>query len=129
MLISVDPLAAVPPYEQLREQITRMIRGGVLPVGERLPSIRQLAFDLGLAPGTVRRAYTELEREGLVHTRRGRHGSYVAPAAAQAAGADPRQELTEAAERYAAHATHLGVPAREAVALVQTALAAVESGA
>ncbi len=121
MLISVDTGAATPPYEQLREQITRMIHAGVLPLGERLPSIRQLASDLGVAPGTVGRAYTELERDGLIRTRRGRHGSFVAPPTADRRP-DPRAELAIAAHQYATHAAHLGVAATDAVQLVRSAL-------
>lgn len=60
-----------PPYEQLRRQLAAMISTGVLRVDARLPPLRQLAGDLGLAVGTVARTYRELEQEGLVVTRRG----------------------------------------------------------
>lgn len=56
----------VPPYEQLREQIAGLIATGLLQAGQRLPPVRQLAADLGLAGGTVARAYRELEQAGLV---------------------------------------------------------------
>ena len=61
MILEVDPRSAVPPYEQLREQVTALVLAGALTPGDRLPSIRQLANDLGLAGGTVARAYRELE--------------------------------------------------------------------
>ena len=54
--IVVDVENGVPPWRQVRDQLVRLIRGGVLPVGSRLPTIRQLAADLGLAAGTVARA-------------------------------------------------------------------------
>ena len=57
MIVEVDVASAVPPYEQLRSQIVDLVAVGSLPVGARLPPIRQLAGDLGLAPGTVARAY------------------------------------------------------------------------
>src|SRR5690606_11229934 len=60
VILDVDTTSAVPPYEQMRAQITALITTGALAVGDRLPSIRQLAGDLGLAPGTVARAYREL---------------------------------------------------------------------
>ncbi len=68
--ISVDPESAVPPFEQIRSQLHDQIRSGVLPAGQRLPSIRQLAGDLRIAPGTVARAYAELESAGLLETSR-----------------------------------------------------------
>lgn len=78
MIIVVDPDAVVPPYEQLRTQISTMIEAGTLPTGHRLPSVRQLAADLGLANGTVARTYRELELAGLVSTN-GRRGTVVQP--------------------------------------------------
>ena len=77
MILRVDSSSPVPPYEQIRAQVGAMVDAGVLAPGARLPSIRQLAGDLGLAGGTVARAYRELEQEGVVATR-GRHGTVVA---------------------------------------------------
>ena len=77
MIVDVDTSSPTPPYEQLRVQIARMIDSGVLAEGARLPTIAQLANDLGLAPGTVARAYRELEGDGLVVSRR-RVGTVVA---------------------------------------------------
>jgi GntR family transcriptional regulator len=69
-----------PPYEQVRRQLAALIGDGTLHPGDRLPSLRQLAGDLGLAVGTVARTYRELEVAGLVQSRRG-GGTRVAPAA------------------------------------------------
>jgi regulatory GntR family protein len=66
----------VPPFVPISErivQIATMTATGVLEVGARLPTIRQLAKDLGVAGGTVARAYRELEADGVIETR-GRHG-------------------------------------------------------
>lgn len=60
-----------PPYEQLRRQIANAVTAGVLQPAARLPTVRQLAADLGIAPGTVMRAYSELEATGYILTRRG----------------------------------------------------------
>lgn len=75
-VVSVAVESAVPPYEQVRGQIASGIRTGALATGERLPTIRALAADLGLSVNTVARAYTELEAEGLVVSRR-RTGTIV----------------------------------------------------
>ncbi|WP_406376444.1 GntR family transcriptional regulator [Streptomyces sp. NBC_00647] len=69
--VRVDTTSQVPPYEQIRAQLAALIRTGRLVEGERLPTVRQLAADLGLAPGTVARAYRELETADLIRTRRG----------------------------------------------------------
>ncbi|MGC1210261.1 MAG: GntR family transcriptional regulator [Micromonospora sp.] len=122
MRIEIDPTSAVPPYEQVRGQLARMIGDGRLPVGTRLPAVRQLATDLGLAVNTVARAYRELEGAGLVETR-GRHGTVVAPGRD-----DATDRLHRAATEYVAEAVRLGVPAERALALVRAALDAARPG-
>jgi len=74
--ISVDLEAATAPYEQIRSQIAALINLGELAPGNRLPTVRALATDLGVAAGTVARAYKELEAEGLISSRR-RAGTVV----------------------------------------------------
>lgn len=69
-MITVDHESTTPPFEQVRGQLAFHIRSGVLEAGTRLPSIRQLAVDLRLAPGTVARAFSELEGSGLIRSDR-----------------------------------------------------------
>ncbi|MBC9944138.1 GntR family transcriptional regulator [Leucobacter sp. cx-328] len=86
--LSVDPQSAVPPYEQLRRQIAKQIMNHELAAGDRLPPVRRLAEQLGMAANTVARVYRELEANGYVITR-GRAGTFIsdiAPADPQAAG-------------------------------------------
>ena len=68
--VTLDMLAATPPYEQVRAQLAGHIRAGALRVGDKLPVVRALAADLGVSTNTVGRAYRELEAGGLVTTRR-----------------------------------------------------------
>jgi GntR family transcriptional regulator len=70
-VITVDDTNPTPPFEQIRAQLENQIRLGRLANGQRLPTVRQLALDLGLAPGTVARAYSALETDGLIETHRG----------------------------------------------------------
>ena len=107
MIVTVDTESGVPPYEQVREQIARMIGTGVLSPGGRLPTIQQLANDLQLAPGTVARAYKELEREGLVISRR-RKGTIVAERPARLPTREITEQLDVAAERFALQVHQLG---------------------
>ena len=69
--LTVDPSDPTPPYEQLRRQLVELIATGRLAGGDRLPPVRQLAGDLGLANGTVARTYRELESSGHLVTSRG----------------------------------------------------------
>lgn len=114
--IAVDHGSAVPPYEQVRMQIAARIRDRTLAVGARLPTVRRLAADLGLAVNTVARAYRELEESGLVETR-GRAGTVVA-----AAGEQTRQRALDAAQRYADTVTGLGLDRDEALRIAAAAL-------
>lgn len=120
MIVEVDTASAVPVYEQIRAQVSAMIASGRLPAGRRLPPVRQLAADLGLAVNTVARAYRELEAQGLV-TSRVRHGTVVAERSTMAP-AQIEQRLAEAAREYAAVARQLGVPQEKARRVVQDAL-------
>lgn len=120
MIIQVDPGSPVPPYEQLREQIATLAASGVLSAGARLPTVRQLSSDLAIAPGTVARAFRELENDGVVVTR-GRHGTFVA-AAPTLSSAERRRRLAQAAEAFAAAATRLGVSRTEALDAVAKTL-------
>lgn len=80
-----------PLFDQLRTRIIDAIRAGTLRPGTRLPTVRELAGELGLAVNTVARAYRELEAAGIVETR-GRHGTFVACA-------DPSDAAMAAAAR------------------------------
>ncbi|GGN20187.1 GntR family transcriptional regulator [Actinoplanes campanulatus] len=117
MIVAVDPDSTVPPYDQIREQLTTMIQAGVLAAGVRLPSIRQLAADLGLAPNTVARSYRELESAGLIVTRVGR-GTTVSQLPTLPA-AERQRLLRAAAESYLATAARLGSTVDEAIAALR----------
>lgn len=119
MILHVDPRSPVPPYEQLRQQVTTLVLGGALLSGARLPAIRQLANDLGLAGGTVARAYRELEADGVVTTH-GRNGTVIAgPPRGPIAPAG----LLSAARAYAVRAAEIGASIDDAVSAVRVAYA------
>ena len=122
MILEVDTRSPVPPYEQLRAQIAALVGAGALAPGTRLPPIRQLANDLGLAGGTVARAYRELESEGVVRTR-GRHGTEVVAATASAAGPATSPRLAQAAARFVRDVRRAGGGVDEALAAVRAAWA------
>ncbi len=116
--IVVDPEDAVAPYEQVRAQISQQARAGTLPVGHKLPTVRGLAADLGLAANTVAKAYRALEGDGVIETR-GRNGTFVA-----AAGDAAAREAAQAAGEFAARAHRLGLTRESALAAAEQALRA-----
>ena len=124
MILRIEPDSPVPPYEQIRSQVATMAATGVLADGTRLPPIRQLASDLGLARGTVARAYRELEQAGVIVTR-GRHGTFVRQSK-PAGGVDGHLET--AAQVFAIRAAQLGADRARALETVRRAFDAVIAG-
>jgi GntR family transcriptional regulator len=82
-LLSIDSRDATPIYAQLERALRAAIATGRLKVGEQLPTVRELAVELRVNANTVARVYTELERSGVLETRRG-VGSFVAATPEQA---------------------------------------------
>jgi DNA-binding transcriptional regulator YhcF (GntR family) len=115
-MLHIDPQSQVPPFEQVRMQLAAQAAAGELPAGTRLPTVRALATELGLAVNTIARAYRELEQAGVVETR-GRHGTFVTAAA----GRVPAEAQRLAAE-FADRTRRLGVAPEAALALVRAAL-------
>jgi len=121
--VTVDPASGTPPFEQLRRQVAAMVAQGTLAPGSRMPTVRQLAADLGLAANTVARAYRELEADGVIATH-GRKGTFVRSAVVDH-GASSDTSIGEraraAAEAYVASVRALGLGVTEATRLVELA--------
>ncbi len=120
MIIQVNPELALPVYEQIREQVVRMVMAGTVSVGTRMPTIRQLANDLQLAKGTVAKAYALLEESNFLESR-GHKGTFIAAGApgADADTASQRAALAAAADAYVIAARQLGIDAETAAEAVQ----------
>ncbi len=114
-MITVDADLSTPPFEQIRAQIAAQVQSGELRAGQRLPAIRQLAADLRIAPGTVARAYSDLEEAGLIETSR-RFGSRV-----KAAAAPGDSDLAEQARTLSRTAKRAGLSQADLLGLVQSA--------
>jgi DNA-binding transcriptional regulator YhcF (GntR family) len=114
--VTLDMLAATPPYEQVRAQLAGHIRAGALRPGDKLPVVRALAADLGVATNTIARAYRELEAGGLVTTRR-RVGTIV-----QAPPAPAGPKLQQQAVLFVREARKAGLAEEEIVDLVRGAM-------
>ncbi|MEI5099724.1 GntR family transcriptional regulator [Streptomyces sp. PmtG] len=116
--IVIEEGGATAPYEQVRAQIAEQARGGALPVGCKLPTVRGLAESLGLAANTVAKAYRALEEDGVIETR-GRNGTFVA-----AAGDAAAKAAAGAAQAYAERVLRLGLSEEAATTAVRDALRA-----
>jgi DNA-binding transcriptional regulator YhcF (GntR family) len=112
-VLSLDPDSPVPPYEQVRAQLAAAIGSGTLATATRLPTVRQLAADLGIAANTVARSYRELELAGLIETR-GRQGTFVAGTASPS-----RRLAVRAARQFTRRMQELGIGEAESLAIVR----------
>src|SRR5437764_5491035 len=115
-MFTVDPSDPTPIYAQLDRGIRAAIASGRLAVGDRLPTVRQLAVDLRVNANTVAKVYAELERAGLLATRRG-VGTFVTAGVARPVGtpAERARQLAALAERFLAGSAALGFSAGEAI--------------
>jgi DNA-binding transcriptional regulator YhcF (GntR family) len=115
MILRLDVASHIPPYEQLRAQLAVMVAVGHLEPGTRLPTVREMATALDLAPGTVSRAFRELEHDGVIEGR-GRRGTFVVD---EPPDSEPvlerRQRLDAAASTFAFAARQLGIGVDAAV--------------
>ena len=118
----VDLKGRVPVYEQIRAQLAGYISTGALGPGDRLPTVRGLATDLGIAINTVGRAYAELESAGLVSTRR-RVGTIVTAADRAPIPGD----VVDAADRLATAVGAAGLSEQVAIDVLHAAMRRVRS--
>jgi GntR family transcriptional regulator len=114
---SISPATGVPIYQQLIDQIAAGIARGQLRPNERLPSVRELSQTLVVNPNTVARAYTELEREGVLYTRPGL-GVFVARPKAELTRKVRKERLDALLGQFLTEAVHLGFSAEEVTALL-----------
>jgi DNA-binding transcriptional regulator YhcF (GntR family) len=121
VIVSIETTSPVPVYEQIRAQVTALAASGALPAGTRLPSVRQLADDLGIAPGTVAKAYQHLEDNGVTKGHR-RRGTLVTDHTTTTSQQDRRAALIAAAKSYAETARLLNIDTATATQVVTETL-------
>jgi len=126
VVVSMD--SAIPVYEQIRSQVAAAVAVGALQAGDRLPASRDLARDLGIAVGTVQRAYKELEATGVVDSRR-RTGTVIAsqPDSQQQAANTlftPPNKIIELAQSFVSAARKAGLSDAMILDLIRGCIAA-----
>ncbi|HUH11490.1 MAG TPA: Clp protease N-terminal domain-containing protein [Longimicrobiales bacterium] len=120
--LTLDAAADTPLYEQIIRAVEVAVATGKLEEGERLPTVRQLAAELEIAPGTVARAYQALEEKGVVVTE-GARGTRVAPAGHRTSPDDERATALEGLFRSAVVAAyHMGAKGKEVRAALERAM-------
>ncbi len=120
MKFDIDSDSSVAPYQQICDQVVAGVRSGVLATGMRLPTVRGLAAELGLAANTVAKAYRQLEAEGHVETR-GRAGTVVLPAQQErvGAGATGGDAIQGSAEAFAEQASRASLDLDAAIGVLR----------
>lgn len=127
MRIQIDRLLPVPIAIQLQGQVEYGMVNGDFPPGSRLPSVRELASELGVSPVTVSEAYRELADRGLIESVRGR-GTFVLRPRPEGAEPSERHGLEAEVDRLVARAERLGLDRASVIEAVQRAVASVEAG-
>lgn len=117
MEFQVTTAGREPIYQQLAAQIREGVARGRLKPGERLPSVRDLSRTLVVNPNTIARTYTELEREGVLHTRQGL-GVFIAAPSNDLTKSARRRKLLEQVDALLTQAVYFGFSQAETVELV-----------
>lgn len=111
--LTIDPRDSVPIWRQIEDGVRRLAVAGTLAPGTAVPSVRELAEDLGVNPATVSKAYQRLTDAGLLEVRRG-EGTFVSERPRAVPRAERSRRLREGAVRYAGAALALGASEQEA---------------
>ena len=93
-MFQIDIMSRIPVYEQLIRQTEKFILLGVLKEGDKLPSVRQLSAELSINPNTIQKAFTELDRRGIIFSVNGR-GNFVADKALKALEVSRRSSFSD----------------------------------
>ena len=124
MHMTIDEDSGIPIWLQLRNRLIYLITSGVFAPGDKLPTMRQLAVDLGINYNTVSRVYQDIERDGYIISQRGRgtfaHDGYLQQEQAAGGAAE------SLADSFILQCRELGVPREDIAKLVESRLRAAE---
>jgi GntR family transcriptional regulator len=118
MQFRIEPSSRLPIYQQIVEQVREVYARGGLAPGEKLPSVRELSQTLVVNPNTIARAYSELERAGLLTTRQGL-GVFIAEPSMELTSESRQRRLLESMDRFLTEAVHLGFSSQEMTSLLR----------
>jgi GntR family transcriptional regulator len=115
----LDSKSGVPIYRQIQDQIRYGIAAGLLMAGEQLPTVRALAVELSVNPNTVIKAYTELERQGIVTTEQGSGTFVAAPPAPSIPETERQAKLATLVAEFLGQAARYGFSSEEVLKAIQ----------
>lgn len=124
-MIFLDLRSNTPIYEQIIHQVKEFVLKGYLQPGESIPSVRKLAMDLDITPGTVAKAYQELERQHVIETIRGK-GTFIAVNSGSALNKEKLEESTKNMRSLLVELKYMGLGAEEIHGLVAELLRELE---
>lgn len=122
LLFQISPSSGVPIYRQLMDQVRILIGAGRLAEGDMMPSVRQIAEGLQINPMTVSKAYSLLERDGILDRVRGQGMRVLAAAKVRGTVKERQHALQPLLERVVAQASQLGLSREQVMAAMSTAL-------
>lgn len=91
-MFQIDVMSRTPVYEQLVDQVEKFILTGILSEGDKIPSVRSLSMELSVNPNTIQKAFSELDRRGLINSVPGK-GCFVSEKAKKALQVSRRGNL------------------------------------
>jgi GntR family transcriptional regulator len=125
MLLQLESASGQPLYRQVVDQVKRMVASGALRPGDRLPTVRELAGQLIVNPNTIAHAYQEMERDGIIETRRGL-GSFVAENETRLSDAARRETVARLIHRALVEAHHVQLSADDVRSILEERLRTLE---
>ncbi len=93
-MFRIDGMSRTPVYEQIIEQVEKLVSLGIMNAGDQLPSVRSLSIELSVNPNTIQKAYSELDARGIAKSVPGK-GCFIAETAGEALQSAGRQKLAE----------------------------------
>ena len=118
MQIFINHKSGVPAWRQIMQQVKNLVAAGALEAGEKLPSVRALAKDLGVNPITTARAYRELETVGVIATRQGA-GTFVASRRTLLSPDEVRRRLVPLVDEILVNSRQMDMTLKELIDLIR----------
>lgn len=126
MQIDIDPTRGVPIYLQIIKEIRMHLAAGALSPGDKLPSVRKMAMSIRVNPNTVSKAYNELERDGVIFTKRG-EGTFVSEDVNCLAESQGREILEEKIADLAAMAERFDISREDVLKMLESGFDKIEN--
>ena len=126
-MIQLDFRSSQPIYEQIVTQYKYMLLQGYLKKGDAIPSVRKLAMELDITPGTVAKAYREMEQQGLIETIRGK-GTFIAGMPENTRNEGVIKKMKEELKEQCMELIYQGLDKQEIVEMIEEILESLQGG-